>query len=134
MDKGNASGMLGQGSQAAREKRLSDMAANLSASDQKTLPGELREAEAAPSGSALLKVGDAFLSYGQYDQAATAYQKAISKGNFKSPVEGNLAKLHLGIAYIDLGQKAKAKDALKSVSGADGTQDLAMLWQVQAGL
>lgn len=131
MDKGTAAGLVGQGSQAARDKRLSDMASNLSAQDQKTLSGEL--AAAGSNASALLKVGDAFLSYGQYDQAVTAYTQAISKGNFKTPIEANIAKLHLGIAYLNQGQKPKAKDTFKGVTGADGTGALAQLWATYAG-
>jgi len=59
---------------------------------------------------------------------------AIQAGTFKTPLEANQVKLHLGLAYLNSGQKPKAKDALKSVTGADGTADLAQLWITQAGL
>jgi tetratricopeptide (TPR) repeat protein len=132
MDKGYAAGILGQGPEAARQQRLKALAESSSATDQKTLAEEARSADNIPSGN--LKLGDAYLSYGQYDQAVAAYQKAIAKGSFKSPIDANLAKLHLGIALINLGQKPKAKDALNSVTGAEGTQALAQLWEIQAGL
>jgi len=132
MDKGYAAGILGQGPEAGRQQRLKALADSSSVTDQKTLAEEARSADNIPSGN--LKLGDAYLSYGQYDQAVAAYQKAIAKGSFKSPSDANLAKLHLGIALIDLGQKPKAKDALNGVSGADGTQALAQLWEIQAGL
>ena len=131
MDQGFAQGVLGTGGGAARQKRLQDTAATQAASDQRTLSGE---AASAHGGSELLKLGDALASYGQYNDAIGAYQKAIAAGSFKTPLEANQAKLHLGIAYINAGQKAKAKDALKQVTGQDGTADLAQLWALQAGL
>ena len=130
-DAGYAAGVLGTGPGAARQKKLADTAAAQSASDQRTLAGE---AASAKSGSELLQVGDDFAGYGQYAEAINAYQKAIQAGTFKTPLEANQVKLHLGLAYLNSGQKPKAKDALKSVTGADGTADLAQLWITQAGL
>jgi tetratricopeptide (TPR) repeat protein len=131
LDKGYAAGVLGQGPTAARQKKLADSAAASAVGDQKSLAGE---AAGAKSGSELLKLGDAFASYGQYNDAIAAYQKAIQAGSFKTPLEGNTVKLHLGLAYLNSAQKPKAKDAFKSVTGADGTADLAQLWTLQAGL
>ncbi|HLY56707.1 MAG TPA: tetratricopeptide repeat protein [Stellaceae bacterium] len=131
MDQGFAQGVLGTGGGAARQQRLRDTASAQAASDQRTLTGE---AASAHGGSELLKLGDALASYGQYNDAIGAYQKAIAAGSFKTPLEANQAKLHLGIAYINAGQKPKAKDALKQVTGQDGTADLAQLWALQAGL
>jgi Tfp pilus assembly protein PilF len=52
-------------------------------------------------------------------------QKGIAKGGFKRKDDANL---HLGIAYLRAGQRAKATQAFKSVSGTDGAADLARLW------
>ena len=131
LDKGFAAGVLGQGGGAARQKKLQDSATASAASDQRSLAVE---AGSAKGGSELLKLGDAFASYGQYNDAINSYQKAIAADGFKTPLEANQAKLHLGIAYLNAGQKPKAKDALKAVTGADGTGDLAQLWALQAGL
>ena len=49
-------------------------------------------------------------------------QQGIAKGKLKRADEANL---HLGIAYLRAGQKAKAQQAFKSVGGTDGTADLA---------
>jgi hypothetical protein len=36
--------------------------------------------------------------------------------------------LHLGIAYLRAGNKAKANEAFRGVKGTDGAADLARLW------
>ena len=38
------------------------------------------------------------------------------------------ARLHLGIAYLRAGNKAKANETLRAVKGTDGAADLARLW------
>ena len=42
------------------------------------------------------------------------------------------AKLHLAIAYLLAGDNVKAQAAFKTVSGNDGTADLARLWTLYA--
>ncbi len=131
MDKGNAAGLLGKTGDVAREKRLSDMANRQSIEDQKGLDKAAADAQNAETGLPLVKVGEAYASYGQYDKAIAAIQQGIKKGGLKYPED---AKLHLGIIYIKANQPAKAKEILKSVGGNDGTQDLARLWLIQKKL
>ncbi len=56
-------------------------------------------------------------------------QDGIAKGGLKRPED---AKLHLAIAQLIAGDNAKAQATLKTVSGADGTSDLARLWSLYA--
>jgi hypothetical protein len=49
------------------------------------------------------------------------------KGGMRRPDDG---KLRLGIALIEAGQKAKGVQALRTVTGQDGAQDLANLWML----
>ena len=42
------------------------------------------------------------------------------------------AKLHLAIAQLMAGEAAKAQATLKTVTGNDGTSDLARLWSLYA--
>lgn len=128
LDKGYAAGVFDQGGNAARTKKLSDMANRQAADDVKTLAGEQK---AAQTGDLLVKLGDAYASYGQYDNAISAYQAGIAKGGLKYPED---AKLHLGIAELEAGQKPAAQKTLKSVAGADGTADLAKLWLIEGGI
>jgi len=56
-------------------------------------------------------------------------QQGIAKGGLKRAED---AKLHLGIAQLMAGDGAKAQATLKTVSGADGTADMARLWMLYA--
>ena len=130
LDKGVAAGVLSTGAGAGRAERLADMASRQASDDQKSLPQLAQEADAAPSGLAAVKLGDAYASYGQYDKAIAAYQKGIRKAGLQNPDD---ASLHLGIAYLLNGDKAKAKESFGTLSGKDATRDLARLWLIQAG-
>ena len=83
------------------------------------------EALAAADGSDLVNIGFAYSGLGQYDKGIALMQQGIAKGKLKRADEANL---HLGIAYLRAGQKAKAQQAFKQVGGTDGTADLARLW------
>ena len=69
------------------------------------------------------------MSAGQFDTGLALMEQGIAKGGLRQPED---AKLHLGIAYLAAGQKAKAIQAFKEVGGTDGTADLARLWLTHA--
>jgi Tfp pilus assembly protein PilF len=128
-DEGFASGALGTGAEADRQKRLRDTAAKQVAEDQRQLPQSVRAAVAAPDGTALVNVGFVYVSDGQFDQGIALMEQGMRKGGLRRPDE---AKLHLAIAYLAAGQKAKAIAAFRDVGGTDGTADLARLWLIHA--
>ena len=66
------------------------------ASDEKALAQGETEARKAKTGDALVKAGEAYWSYGQYDKAAEIIQEGITKGVTST----DDAKLRLGIVYI----------------------------------
>ena len=72
-----------------------------------------------------------YASYGQYDKAIAAYGQALQKSGLSHPDD---AKLHLGVAELASGQKAKAHETLSGIAGTDGTHDLAQLWLLHAGV
>ena len=74
-------------------------------------------------------VGQAFLSYGEYDQAIEALERGIKKGSVRLPEE---AQISLGIAYLKKGQKAQAQTAFKAVKGDTPWSRLAGLWVLRA--
>lgn len=128
IDQGFAAGALGKGPDAARQQKMSDLSKSLSATDIKGLP---QIAQQATTGESLVKLAEAYASYAQYDKAIAAFEQGIQKDGLKNaPAE----KLRLGVTYLKAGQKAKAKDTLKSITAADGTQDLAQLWLIWGGL
>jgi tetratricopeptide (TPR) repeat protein len=131
LDKGYAVNLLGKGAGAERQQRLAAMASRQSNDDLKGLPNLAKEADAAATGLAWVKLGEAYASYGRYDDAIAAFQKGIAKGGLKYPED---AKLHLGIAYLQAKQPAKAKEVLSALAAGDGAQDLGRLWLIAAGV
>lgn len=122
LDEGFARGLLGKGAEADRQKRLLALATQRAAD----APKALAEAEAeAKDGNALVRIGMGYSGLGQHDKAIALIQKGIAKGDLRNPDD---ARLHLGIAYLRAGNKAKAAEAFRSVKGTDGTADLARLW------
>jgi len=130
IEKGFAAGLLGNGADADRHRRLRDLAAHAAADDRAGLAKAEQEAAAAKDGNALVATGLDYLGYGQPDKAASLIQQGIAKGGLKHPDD---TRLHLGIALLQSGQKAKAAEAFHAVQGGDGTVDLARLWLAQAG-
>jgi hypothetical protein len=125
LDEGFASGLLGKSADAERQKRLLALATQRAADAPAALTAAEAEAEAAKDGNDLVRIGFAWTSLGQVDKGIALMQKGIAKGGLKRKDDANL---HLGIAYLRAGQKAKATQAFKSVSGTDGAADLARLW------
>lgn len=120
-----ASGLLGKSGDVERQKRLLALATQRVAS----APNDLKEAEAeglaAKDGNLLVRTGLAYTGLGQYDKGIDLIQKGIAKGGLRYPVDANL---HLGIALTRAGQKGRAAQAFKLVTGNDGAADLAHLW------
>ena len=129
VDQGFASGALGTGSDADRQKRLRDLVMKQLADAQKALVQNETEAAAVKDGTDLINIGFAYVSNGQFDKGLSLMEQGIRKGGLKRPED---AKLHLGIAYLLAGQKAKAVQTFKTVQGQDGTADLARLWGIHA--
>jgi hypothetical protein len=127
IDKGYASGMLGTGAEAARHKRLKDMAAKNLADDKKALARE--ESGGAKDGRALFNEGFNYVLLGKAEQGLALMEKGIRDAKAFRRLEH--AKLQLGYAYHLAGQNQKAIQVLKTVQGADGAAALARLWAVR---
>jgi tetratricopeptide (TPR) repeat protein len=128
-DLGFASGALGTGADDEQQRRLAETAARQMAEDQKQLPQSANAAGAATDGTALVNVGFAYASAGDYDKGIALMEQGMRKGGLR---RGDDAKLHLAIAYLGAGQKAQAVRALQDVGGTDGTAELARLWLIHA--
>jgi hypothetical protein len=129
VDKGFAIGALGTGAEAGRHKRLRDLVDKRLKEDQATRAKDVQEAESAKSGDGLVTEGMSLVYDGQAAKGVKQIQEGIAKGGLKRPED---AKLHLGIAQLAAGDKAKAQATFKTVQGSDGTSDLARLWALYA--
>jgi hypothetical protein len=127
MEKGNAEGVLGkEPTTKDREARLLNMATTQAAADQKNLEAGEAEAAKQKTGDALVKFGEAYLSYGMHDKAIAATEAGIAKG----VTNADDAKLRLGIAYQVAGQKAKANEAFKGITPGSVPAQIASLWKL----
>ena len=129
VDKGFATGVLGAGAEAERHKRLRDLVTKRLAEDTAASAEAEKQALAAKSGDALVSIGMKLVYSGQAAKGVQLIQQGIAKGGLKRSED---AKLHLGIAQLVAGEKAKAQATFKTVQGADGTADLARLWMLYA--
>ncbi|MSO73412.1 MAG: hypothetical protein EXQ84_07405 [Rhodospirillaceae bacterium] len=126
MEKGVGAGVLGQGAQKERESRLLTKANADAAADQSSLAKGEAEAKNQKSGDALVKYGEAYASYGQYDKAIEVIQAGIAKGL----QNGDEGKLRLGIVYIQSGKRAQGLDAFKGITAGSVPAHLAKLWSL----
>ncbi len=129
VDQGFANQVLGTGGDVERQKRLADLAAKRFAEAKATLAKDEADAINDRDGNNLVAVGFNEVGYGQTAKGITLMEQGIKKGNLRRPED---AKLHLGIAYLQAGQKAKALQVFKTVGGTDGAADLARLWSLVA--
>jgi hypothetical protein len=129
VDKGFAAGVLGVGAEAARHKRLRDLVVKRLAEDTASHAEDEKRALTAKSGDGLVAAGMNLVYSDQAANGVQLIQQGIAKGGLKRPED---AKLHLGIAQLAAGDKAKAQATFKTVQGSDGTADLARLWALYA--
>jgi hypothetical protein len=129
VDKGFASGALGTGAEADRSRRLRDLITKRVDEAKKTSADDEKAALAAKDGNDLVTIGLNQVFDGQKAKGLQLMQQGIAKGGLKRPED---AKLHLAIAQLMAGENGKAQATLKTVSGNDGTGDLARLWSLYA--
>lgn len=129
VDKGMAAGVLGQGAEGARHKRLADLMVKKIAENKAGAAANEKAAEEAKDGNAFVTLGLANAFGGDAKKGVSQIEQGIAKGNLKRPED---AKLYLGLAYYLGGDTAKALSTWKTVKGTDGSADLARLWIIQA--
>jgi tetratricopeptide (TPR) repeat protein len=112
-----------------RNQRLLNSAKERAAADRASLAKQDRDAAADKSADADIRVGQAYMSFGQYPEAVAALQRGIKKGTATDPAE---AQLVLGIAHLRGGNKAEAAKALRAVKGDQDMQRIAKLWSLRA--
>lgn len=129
VDKGMAAGLLGQGAEGARHKRLADLMVKKIAESKAAAAANEKAADEAKDGNAFVALGLANAFGGDAKKGVSQIEQGIAKGNLKRPED---AKLYLGLAYQLGGDSAKAQATWKTVKGTDGSADLARLWIIQS--
>ncbi|NOS97403.1 MAG: tetratricopeptide repeat protein [Methylotenera sp.] len=120
--------LLGAGANASRHNRLRDLANRQAGEDLAALNKKSRVSDA----NTQVNDGYDFVTHGEVEKGINIMEKAIAKGGLKRPDD---ASLHLGMAYLQAGNKAKAAQALKTVlNSVNGVGDIAKLWMLQGGL
>jgi tetratricopeptide (TPR) repeat protein len=130
LEEGFTKGVLGKGESKDRELKLLAMARIQAAEDLTLLPSIEKEAAAKPTGEALVKVGEAYLGHGKYENAIAVFTKGLAKGAVKNKDEANI---NLGIAYLRLNKSAEAIKAFNSVPVSSKLALMSRLWVIQAG-
>jgi hypothetical protein len=130
IDQAYAAGIFGKGAEAERQKRLQVLVYKEAEEDQKVVGQGDIDAQKNRNGDGLCNTGYNYVLNGKFQQGLTLMEQGLRKGGLKHPED---AKLHLGIAYIMAGEKAKAVQTLRTVQGGDGAADLAHLWAARAG-
>ena len=128
IDKGYAAGVLGKGTEAERHKRLKDLAAKNLAEDKKTIT-EAEQKGAAKDGKTLFNEGFNYVLHGRNEKGFAMMQEGLKQGSGFARIEH--ARLQLGYAYYFAGQKEKAIQSFKGVTGTDGASALARLWVIR---
>lgn len=129
LEKGFNSKVLGQGANKDREQRLLNLANTQVAADQKGLPQQEKEANAASTGDADVKLGETYISYGDYAKGIEAIKRGLAKGNVKAVDEANM---DLGMAYLASKRKSDAIAAFKAVPATSNLNRVAKLWIIYA--
>ena len=129
MDRGYKEGVLGKGGEAERQQRLVALIDKSLAESKAKRDAEEKEALAAKDGNQLVNVGLNYVYEGQADKGFRLIEQGLKKGGLKRPED---AKLRLGEAQLQFGQKGRGVQTLREVKGNDGAADIARLWVLHA--
>ena len=128
MDQGFASGLIGKGTSADREKRLSALVDETLKTSQTEFAKAEAEARDSRDWTALINLGLQLVDSGDARRGQALAEEGFRKDNFRHPDD---ARLRLAETYIGNHQDAKASAVLKGVAGKDGAADVAHLWLLQ---
>lgn len=127
MKKGVAAGVFGPADKLSEGARnLMQMATSQATTDRASLPRLAKEAAAQKTGQAEVRLGQAYLSYGQAADAVAAVERGMAKGGVRNADE---ASLYLGVAKLKAGDMAGATAAFDAVKGDAFMRRLARYWK-----
>ncbi len=129
LEAGYAKNILGTGGDKDRHDRLRASFQKAATADKAALPALERNAAKAASGQEDVALGEDYIGYGMYQEAVTALDRGLGKGNVKRPDQAQIA---LGVAHLRAGQPDKARAAFKQVTGDSDLARIASLWSLHA--
>ncbi len=112
-----------------RIERLLNMAKQRSSTAFASLEQMAQQAAKETQGQAEVGLGQAYLSYGRYDDAIGALQRGIRKGGV---ADVDAARLSLGMAYLKKGHKDLAEQTFKAIGSQSKWSQLAQLWEIRS--
>jgi tetratricopeptide (TPR) repeat protein len=112
---------------AAEARRRLEEAKASATTDKASLAKQEASAKANAQGNADVKLGAAYLSYGEPAKAIEAITRGLGKGGVRNPDEAGIL---LGIAYLQTGNKPEAAKAFQSVSKDPTLARIAQLWML----
>ncbi|MBR2125009.1 MAG: tetratricopeptide repeat protein [Acetobacter sp.] len=119
--------VLGVGAEAARQARLKAMAEKAVAEAKAGRIGAEIQAKAQKTGDALFLVGYNDVTFGETQKGLALMQQALKKG-VRHP---DIARLHLGLAYMQAGQRKQAIAAFETIPETSAAYDIARLWIIK---
>jgi tetratricopeptide (TPR) repeat protein len=125
LEKGNQKGLFTSARQKEQYSQLLGEAKQAVTLDKSTLEKQDAAARTKPTGDNDVKLGAAYLSYGQLEKAVETLQRGISKGGVKNPDE---AAILLGIANLRAGNKPEAAKAFSTANKDPTMTRIAKLW------
>lgn len=108
-------------------EKMLDRAQAAAETDKKSLAQQEAAAKANPKGNLDVKVGAAYLSYGDANKAIEALTRGIGKGGVRNTDEAGIL---LGIAYLKAGNKPEAAKAFQTVNKDPTLTRVAKLWSL----
>jgi tetratricopeptide (TPR) repeat protein len=125
IEKGQQKGVFTRPSQKEQATQLLAEAKQAVTLDKSTLDKQDAAARAKPTGDNDVKLGAAYLSYGDPAKAIEAINRGITKGGVKNPDDAGLL---LGIAQLRAGNKPEAAKAFQTVTKDPTMTRIAKLW------
>lgn len=124
---GVKAGTVAQGETKAREMRLIALAEQQVTADRAEFPAQVQAAKTDPKGTVAASLGEAYLSYGESQNAIAQFQDALTKG----VSDKQTTTLHLALAQHDAGNTPEALKILRTIPN-DGSRigQIAALWDV----